>query len=776
MPTTSGRVRFPEGWELLTYEPTTDHRAPFVAYKFLTQADLSTTFVADSILTPVRTMCSHGYVLRNVHRNRPFGTPVAEGYCGRGRSKAIAGTPLLYDDQHVLQIVSFRGGSSQAATPLPWADQVGPTSFDASIAAYIFDSGSDVGSQFVNSYLWLANVKQGENWFGYETKYNCIEPTEWTFSSCTRTQTPLTRSVNLAVPAVNVRHHAERQVLLEAGQKYCFYVQAHSNGSSGGYGVALTYVDPSGNERAARYRSNSGSTGSTGSAVINDPLSDHGTVWIHDHWSSDNDGVPSSGGGWQGLWFTALTSGTYTLRICNITTSTESLAGLTFSAGQALWMTNAVFRRGWHAPAKVYSPFGPVYEGDFAADFNTGASTVGFLTTVGFNNNPAGANEIQIWAFPVNPAWEAFPPARCSTNYIGPPGVSIDNGNDDGRSFATGEYLGDDMTYAVKSDTMVWPKIDGVYKSYYCEVKVDAIAAGSMRVLLCAPENMTGAEFSNSIYSYTFDPTATTDIVGILIDYVAGEAKFYFNNVLAQTNTFPAQTYPATGIAVRDRPFALLVDCAVNAGYHWFTVNLHGDFAYPPAAGVLPFDALGDPNLEAGNGLVQNTGGGTELGINGPNGEIIFKTLYDGAGISFVETPTDVTIQIDKADVPNVVPTIRVRGAAWSNPAGIDSLEASVVSVLCPHAGVITSWTVLGNAAGSAEIDVHKMTYASFPTATLISGTNPPKLVSQQKNRDLGLSGWTTAVAAGDIITFTLQGCTGLELVSVQITIQEVIP
>ena len=75
-----------------------------------------------------------------------------------------------------------------------------------------------------------------------------------------------------------------------------------------------------------------------------------------------------------------------------------------------------------------------------------------------------------------------------------------------------------------------------------------------------------------------------------------------------------------------------------------------------------------------------------------------------------------------------------------------------------PYAGTITSWTILADQSGSAVIDLWKDTYANFPptSADTITASARPTLSSAVKGQSSTLTGWTTAVAAGDIIAFNV--------------------
>ena len=79
-----------------------------------------------------------------------------------------------------------------------------------------------------------------------------------------------------------------------------------------------------------------------------------------------------------------------------------------------------------------------------------------------------------------------------------------------------------------------------------------------------------------------------------------------------------------------------------------------------------------------------------------------------------------------------------------------------------PFAMTITGWTILADQSGSIVVDVWKDIYANFPptVADTIAGTEKPTLASVQKNQDLTLTTWTTAITAGDILAFNVDSIT----------------
>ena len=64
--------------------------------------------------------------------------------------------------------------------------------------------------------------------------------------------------------------------------------------------------------------------------------------------------------------------------------------------------------------------------------------------------------------------------------------------------------------------------------------------------------------------------------------------------------------------------------------------------------------------------------------------------------------------------------------------------------------------------SGSAVIDVWKDAYANYPptVADTITASAKPTVSSATKSQDSTLTGWTTSIAAGDILKFNLDSVT----------------
>jgi hypothetical protein len=92
--------------------------------------------------------------------------------------------------------------------------------------------------------------------------------------------------------------------------------------------------------------------------------------------------------------------------------------------------------------------------------------------------------------------------------------------------------------------------------------------------------------------------------------------------------------------------------------------------------------------------------------------------------------------------------------------------------IQCPIAGTIASWTLLADQAGDVEFDVLLDDFASYPPTTSIVASAPPEIVSPADSAtDSTLTGWTTAVTAGDVFGFEVVSAATIERVTLQLTV-----
>ena len=93
--------------------------------------------------------------------------------------------------------------------------------------------------------------------------------------------------------------------------------------------------------------------------------------------------------------------------------------------------------------------------------------------------------------------------------------------------------------------------------------------------------------------------------------------------------------------------------------------------------------------------------------------------------------------------------------------------------LLIPYACTITAARLLADQSGSIVVDIWKDTYANFPPTVgdTVTASAKPTLSSAQKYEDTTLTGWTTALAAGDYLRFNVDSATSVQRVTLAITI-----
>lgn len=91
-----------------------------------------------------------------------------------------------------------------------------------------------------------------------------------------------------------------------------------------------------------------------------------------------------------------------------------------------------------------------------------------------------------------------------------------------------------------------------------------------------------------------------------------------------------------------------------------------------------------------------------------------------------------------------------------------------------PYDCDITKVTLLADQAGSIVIDIWKDAYANFPptVADTITAAAKPTISAATKAQDETLTGWTTALSAGDILRFNVDSAATVTRVAVILTVQ----
>lgn len=120
---------------------------------------------------------------------------------------------------------------------------------------------------------------------------------------------------------------------------------------------------------------------------------------------------------------------------------------------------------------------------------------------------------------------------------------------------------------------------------------------------------------------------------------------------------------------------------------------------------------------------------------------------------------------------------------------GVEILDAAIVFIIdgggstittgqkghirVPFACTINRVTMLADQSGSIVVDIWKDTYANFPPADAdsITASAPPTISGAQKSEDSTLSGWTTSIAADDILAFNVDSVSTIERVALNLKV-----
>lgn len=92
-----------------------------------------------------------------------------------------------------------------------------------------------------------------------------------------------------------------------------------------------------------------------------------------------------------------------------------------------------------------------------------------------------------------------------------------------------------------------------------------------------------------------------------------------------------------------------------------------------------------------------------------------------------------------------------------------------------PFSCTINRVTLLADQSGSIVIDIWKDTYANFPPtdADSITAAAPPTISGAQKSEDSTLTGWTTSIAADDILAFNVDSVASIQRVALSLRVMK---
>jgi len=106
------------------------------------------------------------------------------------------------------------------------------------------------------------------------------------------------------------------------------------------------------------------------------------------------------------------------------------------------------------------------------------------------------------------------------------------------------------------------------------------------------------------------------------------------------------------------------------------------------------------------------------------------------------------------------------------NGQGAAIAAGDLHEITIPYACTINSVTLLSSLTGSIVLDIRKCTYAGFPgSLASICAAAKPTLSSADKSEDVTLTGWTVAIAAGDVIRFVVDSASTVQRVTMSLKV-----
>lgn len=147
------------------------------------------------------------------------------------------------------------------------------------------------------------------------------------------------------------------------------------------------------------------------------------------------------------------------------------------------------------------------------------------------------------------------------------------------------------------------------------------------------------------------------------------------------------------------------------------------------------------------------------------------RQLLAGTGISFNDT-------VANQRTVTATGTAPFRSIGITIGDGVNVITTGIKGAIqVPFTCTILSWTILSTdpsiTSGSISIDILKSTYAGYSgSLASIVAAAPPAVTTATKNTSSTLTGWTTAITAGDVIQFNVSSITSLTRAVLQLRVQ----
>ena len=184
---------------------------------------------------------------------------------------------------------------------------------------------------------------------------------------------------------------------------------------------------------------------------------------------------------------------------------------------------------------------------------------------------------------------------------------------------------------------------------------------------------------------------------------------------------------------------------------------------YPEALSVQTTDAFIIDRIGVGSMYVKAQELGNKIAI-----------YNSGALLTDSVSSVDFTHGLSASNVGTSVTVVPIRCITYIIDGGGSTISTGIAGQLfIPFGCVITEATLLADQSGSVVVDIWKAAYSSYPpnSGNSIVAAAPPTISTAQKSQNSTLTGWTTAITAGDTLMFNVNSVTSITRLTVALTV-----
>jgi hypothetical protein len=341
--------------------------------------------------------------------------------------------------------------------------------------------------------------------------------------------------------------------------------------------------------------------------------------------------------------------------------------------------------------------------------------------------------------------------AATAANFV----AAVNGAAGEGTTYSTGTAANTQVTASLSGTTVTVTAIDpgiggnsiSIAASSTCFAWSPVAATGSL-VGTCAGTNGDTITIGTNTYTLVNNLTLTANevLIGVSASATASNLVAAINGAAGAGVIYSIGTVASTQVtaALNGSIVALTAITAGTGGNSIGTTASSTCFAFTSTT----LTGGGTPSTLTGGGNQTPVDLGTVVNAT-PNGGAVNVPVPGPQGPQGIQGPAGTAVGSAFGAIEYIID-----GGASTPGTGLYG------TVSIPTDCHVTGWNLIADASGDAVIDVLLSTFAAFPTNASICGTDKPTLASSQKQQNLTLTEWSTALGQGDIVQFNLVSVT----------------